>query len=95
MSHKVILGKSRPARTHSKMTSIQKHILVPEHIKLSKEEKEEMLNSYNITVRDLPKILISDKAIEELNPKVGDVIKIVRDSKTAGKTHYYRLVIEG
>lgn len=54
-----------------------------------------MLNSYNITVRDLPKILISDKAIEELNPKVGDVIKIVRDSKTAGKTHYYRLVIEG
>ena len=34
-------------------------------------------------------------AIKHLNVKAGEVIKIERESKTAGKSVYYREVIEG
>ncbi len=70
-----------------------KHVLVPKHTKLSEKEKEELFKKYNITIRELPKILISDPAIRHLNPKENDVIKIERNSITAGKSVFYRGVI--
>ena len=53
---------------------ISKHILVPKHTKLSDEEKKELTEKYNIALRQLPKILKSDAAIEKLAPETGDVI---------------------
>jgi DNA-directed RNA polymerase subunit H (RpoH/RPB5) len=32
---------------------------------------------------------------KEMNPKVGDVIEIMRKSQTAGESLYYRVVIKG
>ena len=71
-----------------------KHELVPEHTKLSDKETQELMSTYNIVLRELPKILISDPAINHLNVKEGDVIKIKRNSRTAGEIYFYRGVIK-
>lgn len=69
------------------------HFLVPEHIKLSDEEKKELFEIHNITIKDLPKILISDPAIRHLDLVENDVVKIIRISPTSGKAIFYRGVI--
>ncbi|MFH1682844.1 MAG: DNA-directed RNA polymerase subunit H [Candidatus Woesearchaeota archaeon] len=74
---------------------IKFHVLVPKHTKLSDAEAKKVLETYNISVKDLPKIVLEDSAIAALNVKVGDVIKISRKSKTAGESVYYRGVING
>ena len=75
-----------------KKVDITKHSLVPKHVKLSEKEKQELFNEYKITLRELPKILKNDPAIAHLNVKVGDVIKIIRESSTAGESVFYRWV---
>jgi DNA-directed RNA polymerase subunit H len=74
-------------------TKAVKHRLIPVHSKLSKTESKELLASYNITIAQLPKILIKDAAIAHLKLEVGDIIKIERDSPTIGKSYYYRVVV--
>jgi len=72
---------------------VAKHILVPKHKKLSQKEKKELFEKFNISLKELPKILANDSAIESLNVKEGDIIKVIRDSPTAGKTIFYRGVV--
>jgi len=72
-----------------------KHILVPEHKKLSEKERSELLKKYNIKILDLPQILITDSAIAGLDAKDGDVIKVARKSRTGGEVPYYRGVTGG
>ena len=72
-----------------------KRNLVAKHSKASEAEKKKLFENYNVSIRELPKILLNDPAIEKLSPKAGDVIKIERDSKSAGKAVYYRVAIEG
>jgi DNA-directed RNA polymerase subunit H len=74
---------------------VNKHSLVPKHQKLSDSEKNKLLDEYHIEIKSLPKISKEDPAVAILNAQAGDVIKIERDSLTAGKTIYYRVVIEG
>jgi len=74
---------------------ISKHSFVPTHTKLSEEEAQEVLNQYNISIKQLPSIHKSDPSIKELGAKIGDVIKIVRKSATAGEYSFYRAVING
>ncbi len=74
---------------------ISKHILVPKHTKISEEEIKVILDKYNISLNQLPKILKSDPAIKNLNAEVGDVIKIERDSPTMGTVDFFRAVIHG
>jgi len=69
------------------------HVLVPEHRKLSDKEKQALFETYNITIKELPKILITDAAIRHLEPKENDVIKISRKSPTAENSVFYRGVI--
>ncbi|MBT3814676.1 DNA-directed RNA polymerase subunit H [Candidatus Woesearchaeota archaeon] len=71
-----------------------KHLLIPKHSKLNESDKKKLLEEYKINVFSLPKITSEDPAIVKFNAKVGDVIKIERDSKTAGTTSYYRVVVE-
>ncbi len=71
---------------------VQKHILVPKHTKLSEEEKLKTLEQYNLSLTQLPKILIDDSAIQELDVNEGDIIKIERKSPTIGKSYFYRVV---
>lgn len=74
---------------------ISTHILVPKHSKLSVEETNKLLDKLNISVNQLPKILKSDPAIRHIETEPGDVICIERNSPTAGKANYYRVVING
>ncbi len=71
------------------------HILVPKHEVLDEKEVGKVLKKYEITKNELPKILKSDAALQDLNAKVHDVIKITRKSPTVGVSLYYREVIDG
>lgn len=70
------------------------HEFVPEHTKLSEKEAKALMATYSITLRELPKIIISDPAIAHLDIKEGDIIKIKRASRTAGETVFYRGVMK-
>jgi len=74
---------------------MERHILAPEHIKLTKEEKDKVLAKYNISIKQLPRILESDPAIKNLEAKQGEVIMIKRNSQTAKESIFYRVVING
>ena len=75
-----------------KNIDVSKHILVPKHVKLSEKEKNDLLVKYDISIKQLPKILKTDPAIQGLNAKPGDIIKILRKSPTAGEALFYREV---
>ena len=78
-----------------KEVDISKHSLVPKHTILNDKEKKELLKKYSITLNQLPRILTSDPMVEKLDAKIGDVIKITRNSPTAGPIQYYRVVVKG
>ena len=78
-----------------KNIDITQHVLVPKHTKLSQEEAEKILSNLNIISSQLPNILKTDAAIKHLNTEPGEIIEIERDSPTAGKTKFYRVVING
>ncbi len=84
---------AKPSKT-SKKHAVIEHELIPEHSKLSKKDAEELFEKYNITLKELPKILVSDPAIAHLDVEVGDVIMIKRRSRTAGETVFYRGVVK-
>ena len=77
-----------------KKLEVEKHRLVPKHVLITEREKEELLQKYGITLRQLPRISIEDPAIKDMNGKIGDVIKIFRNSPTAGESMYYRVVVK-
>lgn len=77
---------------------IRSHYFVPEHILLTEEEKNSLLEKYQIFIENLPKILITDPVIRLLDTperpiKPGDVVKIIRNSPTAGQAVAYRVVV--
>ncbi|MBC8443996.1 DNA-directed RNA polymerase subunit H [Candidatus Woesearchaeota archaeon] len=72
---------------------ISKHILIPLHTKLNEKEKEILLQKYNASTGNLPRISEKDKSIENLKVKEGDIIKITRKSQTAGTAYFYRVVV--
>ena len=74
---------------------ITKNELVPKHVILNDNEKQELMNQYKITLRQLPRILLNDPVIMNLGGKIGDVVKIVRKSPNAGESLYYRVVVKG
>lgn len=67
------------------------HILQPKHSKLKDEETKKILEKYNISLAQLPKIKINDAALPE-NCNVGDVIKIERKEK-GRVVEYYRVIV--
>jgi DNA-directed RNA polymerase subunit H len=75
------------------MVDVSQHELVPEHSVLDEERVEEVLEDYDIDRTALPKIKRKDPALPD-DAEPGDVVKIVRDSRTTDKSVVYRLVIE-
>lgn len=73
---------------------VSDHKAVPEHSKLDEEETEEVLEKYGADKDDLPKIERTDAALKQMDVEEGDVIEITRDSPTAGKAKYYRVVVD-
>ena len=70
------------------------HVYVPKHEIMSKKEAEEVLRKFNCKPTELPLIFVNDPAIIGLGVKPGDMIKITRNSATAGESIYYRYVVE-
>ncbi|WP_372912496.1 DNA-directed RNA polymerase subunit H [Salinigranum sp.] len=75
------------------MVNVSEHTLVPEHTILDEPEIEEMMAEYDVERVNLPKIRTSDPALPD-EAEAGDVVKIVRDSRTTDTAVVYRLVIE-
>lgn len=81
--------------TYVKELDISKHKLVPHHVVLNDKKTKKILGKYNIILNQLPRALTSDPMVKKLDAKVGDVIKITRNSRTAGSVSYYRVVVKG
>ena len=75
--------------------NIFKHRLVPKHEILPPEEAKELLEKYRVKLYQLPVIKASDIVAIAVGAKPGDVLKITRDSVTAGKYVSYRYVTPG
>jgi DNA-directed RNA polymerase subunit H len=74
--------------------NIMGHFLVPKHEILSEKETEKVFKDFNITSDQLPKILITDPCVKLIGAKVGDILKIERNSPTAGISIIYRRVVD-
>lgn len=70
------------------------HHLVPDHSIAEPEEFNKLLEKYNIKKEQLPKILHSDPVAQHIGARPGDVVKIIRNSETAGAALAFRLVVE-
>jgi len=66
------------------------HVLQPKHIKLKPDEVKALLEKYNISLSQLPKVKHDDPALPQ-GCMVGEVVKIER--KEEDKTYlYYRVI---
>jgi DNA-directed RNA polymerase subunit H (RpoH/RPB5) len=105
----MLVGGSRftpAAKKYARMTKVElvegnyssfdlfHHETVPNHIIAKNEEIELVLNHYGISKPQLPRILREDPAVKVLGAKAGQVIRVERESPTAGTTYYYRLVVD-
>jgi DNA-directed RNA polymerase subunit H (RpoH/RPB5) len=72
---------------------IFKHELVPLHILLSKEERQQVAEKYHAEPYQFPWIKQSDPISIIIGAKAGDVLKIIQKSETAGKYEGYRYVV--
>ena len=73
--------------------TILKHSLVPKHEIMSDTAVEKLLKQYNIARDQMPRITANDPIAKAIGAKKGQVLKITRDSITAGKAVTYRVVV--
>ncbi|HJJ46912.1 MAG TPA: DNA-directed RNA polymerase subunit H [Methanocorpusculum sp.] len=70
------------------------HQMVPDHQIMEPEEVANLLQSFNINEDQLPKIYHDDPAVKACGATLGNVLRIVRKSVTAGEATSYRLVVK-
>lgn len=75
------------------MVAVNQHRLVPTHTVLTKDEAEKLLETLQVTITEIPKILINDAALDSLEAKAGDIVCIERFSRITGTSKYYRVVV--
>ena len=73
--------------------NITQHELVPKHLLISDEEKDAVLKKFKIKESQLPKILVTDPVAKYLGLRKGQIVKIIRNSETAGLHIAYRTVV--
>ncbi len=78
--------------TKNLMFNITHHEIVPKHILLTDEESKSVLDEYQATKSQLPKLLSTDPIAKYYGMKSGDICKIVRHSPMTGESFYYRMV---
>jgi DNA-directed RNA polymerase subunit H len=72
--------------------TVLNHSLVPKHEVLSKSAAEALLKELKVGKDHLPKIRTDDPVVKHLGAKRGDVVRVTRNSMTAGEATYYRVV---
>jgi DNA-directed RNA polymerases I, II, and III subunit RPABC1 len=86
---------------HELMINLMEFNLIPKHIVLNKEEKEEYVNAYQQTksdkgiIKGMSRINVTDPVSRYYNMKPGDIVKIIRPSTTSGYSIFYRKVVVG
>ena len=79
---------------HNLQFNILEHSLVPKHIILSEEEKKEVSEQYSITNdNQFPEISRFDPVAEAIGLRPDTLCKIIRNSKTAIQSEYFRMCI--
>ena len=74
--------------------NILNHILVPEHIVIDEDKVKKVMEKYNITDKSqFPDISRFDPVSKAIGLRPGQVCHIIRSSKTAIKTDYYRICV--
>lgn len=72
--------------------NILEHEYVPKHILLTSDEMQDVKNKYRIKNNsELPDISRYDPVAQAIGMKPGEMCKIIRPSKTAITTEYYRI----
>lgn len=67
------------------------HVLQPKHTRLKADEVKKLVEKYNISLSQLPKIHANDPGLPE-GCNIGDVIKLERKEGDKIET-YYRAVV--
>lgn len=80
--------------SETKTIDLFDHALVPRHVILSEEETAELMKKFRIKLYQIPHIKSSDPAARVIDAKPGSVLKIIRNSQTAGVAVSYRFVID-
>jgi DNA-directed RNA polymerase subunit H (RpoH/RPB5) len=75
-------------------SDITEHVLVPLHQVLTKEESENVLESYRARKRDMPLIRSNEDVARYYNMKPGEITRIYRPSPITCESVAYRLVIK-
>ena len=71
---------------------ILQHSNVPKHEILSDSEIEDIFAEVEYEIKQLPKIKSDDPVVKAIDAKEGDILRITRESQTAGTFITYRLV---
>lgn len=87
------MPKAKEKEEEKKQVDIFASDLVPEHEIMSGEEKAELLDKLNISLRQLPRIREEDPVVKVLGAKKGDVLRITRKSDVGSDYYYYRVVV--